>query len=55
MPSHRVHLDDLEDEIARIEATEKIISTERHGDVLIVITEPAASAKRRAPGERETR
>lgn len=56
MPVHRVALDaNLEDTIARLERTDRIVSTLPHGDgCVIVFTEPK-SGKRAAPGERETR
>lgn len=54
MPVHRVPMDDLEDNVASIEKSERIISLTPAGDgAVIVLTEP--KAKRAKPVEVEQR
>lgn len=53
MPVHRVLITELEDKVDEIERSERVVSTERHGDVVLVFTEPKSS--RRKAGESETR
>ncbi len=53
MPVHRVPIDDnLEKKVQTIEVSERVVSSERHGDVLLVFTEQRAN---RRAGGRETR
>lgn len=53
MPVHRVALTDLEATVAKIEETERIVSTSPSGDgALIVVTE---TRRERAAGGKETR
>jgi hypothetical protein len=55
MPVHRVPSDALDERIADIEKTERIVSITSDGaNTLFVVTEPKPS-KRKAPGETETR
>ncbi len=53
MPVHRVALDDLETEFAKIEKTERVIATEWSVDGAILIFTEAK--QNRAPGVKETR
>jgi len=54
MPAHRVRMDLIEEEVERIERTERILAIQQAGTgAFIIITE--AKTQRAKPGEKETR
>jgi len=53
MPVHRIALAELEERVAEIEKSERIVAVDTCGDgAVLVVTEPSRRAR---PGDKETR